>query len=58
MSGPQSLSFTLSGRSFDLTADAVRKHLSRHRPGPIQQHWVEIDGMRWPVKQVVSIARP
>lgn len=47
---------TLDGESFDLTADLVRRKLDGHVPDVIHQYWVEIDGTRWPVKQVVAIA--
>jgi len=50
------LTFTLAGQSFELTAGDVRDRIARHRPDPIQQYWVEIDGSRWPVKQVMAVA--
>lgn len=50
-----SISFTLAGRAFDLSDDDVRIRIARHRPEAIDQYWVEIDGERWPVKQVMAI---
>ncbi len=50
------MKFTLDGESFELTADLVRSRISNHVPGPIREYWVEIDGVRWPVKQVISLA--
>lgn len=48
--------FTLDGESFELTPDIVRQRLVGATPKPVQQYWVEIDGVRWPVKQVIAIA--
>jgi hypothetical protein len=50
------MKFTLAGKSFELTSDDVRGRLADHHPDSIDQYWVEIDGTRWPVKQVMSIA--
>ncbi|MGY4770647.1 hypothetical protein ACXC9Q_27360 [Kribbella sp. CWNU-51] len=48
--------FTMDGEQFDLTADQVRARLASYEPADIKQHWVEVDGRRWPVKQVIAIA--
>lgn len=48
--------FTLDGELFELTPDVVRNRLSGESPERIQSYWVEIDGIRWPVKQVISLA--
>ncbi|MGN6252542.1 MAG: hypothetical protein ACTHNS_12085 [Marmoricola sp.] len=50
------VSFTLARRSFDLTADDVRRRLQQHYPEAVDQYWVDIDGVRWPVKQVMALA--
>lgn len=50
------LSFTLAGRQFELSDDDVRTRVANHRPDPIDQYWVDIDGVRWPVKQVMALA--
>jgi len=52
---PDAVSFTLAGRSFDLSVDDVRRRLQEHHPEAIDQYWVEIDGVRWPVKQVMAL---
>ena len=49
--------FTLDGDLFDLTPELVRTRLQGHVPEPIRDYWVEIDGTRWPVKQVISLGR-
>lgn len=50
------MQFTLAGRSFDLTDDLVRRKLTGYTPESIQEYWVEVDGVRWPVKQVMALA--
>lgn len=49
------ISFTLAGRQFDLSEEDVRTSVAQHRPESIDQYWVEIDGTRWPVKQVMAL---
>ena len=48
--------FTLDGETFELTPELVRARLSGVAPENIQQYWAEVDGVRWPVKQVISLA--
>lgn len=50
------LRFKLDGEKFELTQDLVRQQISSHRPESISEYWVEIDDVRWPVKQVMAIA--
>ncbi|MBF4161595.1 DUF6884 domain-containing protein [Nocardioides acrostichi] len=50
------ISFTLAGRQFDLSNDDVRSRIAQHHPEPVDTYWVEIDGARWPVKQVLALA--
>lgn len=50
------MKFTLDGEPFELTADLVRSRISNHVPEPVREYWAEIDGVRWPVKQVISLA--
>ncbi|MFC7625569.1 DUF6884 domain-containing protein [Microlunatus sp. GCM10028923] len=50
------ITFTLAGRPFELSDDEVRAQIAQHRPEPIHQYWVEIDGARWPVNQVMALA--
>lgn len=47
---------TLDGETFDLTPELVRARLERQAPEEIRTYWVDIDGIRWPVKQVISLA--
>jgi hypothetical protein len=47
--------FTLDGERFELTPDLVRSRLVGHVPEDVREYWVEIDGCRWPVKQVISV---
>ncbi|MBN9375738.1 MAG: hypothetical protein J0I40_10170 [Cellulomonas sp.] len=53
---PIAMRFTLDGESFDLTPEQVRSHLKGHHPENIREYWVDIDGQRWPVKQVIELA--
>ncbi|WP_222611977.1 DUF6884 domain-containing protein [Knoellia locipacati] len=48
--------FTMDGESFELSADVVRARLTGQVPEVVREYWVEIDGRRWPVKQVISLA--
>lgn len=48
--------FTLDGDRFELTPELVRSRLEGHIAENIRDYWVEIDGARWPVKQVISLA--
>lgn len=49
------MQFTLDGEPFELTPELVRARLDGHLPEGIREYWVEIDGVRWPVKQAISI---
>ena len=48
--------FKLANQPFDLTADDVRTLLRGQLPEDIRDYWVEINGVRWPVKQVIGLA--
>lgn len=50
------MEFTLAGQSFELTTDIVRRKLAGRAPESIQEYWVDVDGVRWPVKQVMALA--
>src|SRR4051794_26824145 len=47
---------TLDGESFELTPELVRARVAGRVPEDVREYWVEIDGTRWPVKQVISLA--
>jgi hypothetical protein len=47
---------TLDGESFELTPELVRARVAGRVPEDVREYWVEIDGVRWPVKQVISLA--
>lgn len=51
-----SMEFTLDGELFALTSQLVRARLNGHSPEDIREYWVEVDGVRWPVKQVIALA--
>lgn len=48
--------FTLDGEVFELSPELVRTRLKGHHPESIQEYWVQVDDVRWPVKQVISLA--
>jgi hypothetical protein len=50
------MKLTLDGEEFDLTSERVRARLVGQTPDGVHEYWVEIDGVRWPVKQVVALA--
>lgn len=50
------MEFTLDGERFELTPELVRARLSDEVPEDVREYWVDIDGVRWPVAQVISIA--
>lgn len=52
----RSVRFTLDGEPCELTPEVVRAHLAGRAPEGIRDYWVEIDGKRWPPKQVISLS--
>ena len=46
---------TVSGRQYDLDARSVEAALQGELPEPIQEHFVVINGRRWPPKQVLAL---
>jgi len=50
------MEFTLNGVVRSLDAETVQARVPAVPPNPIQTHWVEIDGKRWPPKQAFRVA--
>src|SRR5688500_16689305 len=46
--------FTLNGDQFEVDADTVIGRLLGREPEPVQVHWVEVGGVRFPVKQALE----
>jgi len=46
--------FTVNGDHFDLDVKTATSRLRDRAPDPIQTHWVEVDGIRFPVKQALE----
>ncbi|HEU5418456.1 MAG TPA: hypothetical protein VFV41_12270 [Streptosporangiaceae bacterium] len=46
---------TVSGHTYDLDPQRVREAVAGVLPEPIYEHFVVIDGRRWPPKQVLSL---
>lgn len=45
----------ISGQRFELEAGAIRRALGRALPEPIRDHYVVVDGRRFPPKQVIAL---
>lgn len=46
---------TVSGRRYELDRNSVEAALEGELPDPIHQHFVVINGRRWPPKQVLAL---
>jgi hypothetical protein len=46
---------TVSGHQYDLDSRSVQEALQGVLPEPIQEHFVVINGRRWPPKQVLAL---
>ena len=46
---------TVSGHVLELDPDAARARLAGHPPEPLNVHWVDFDGRRWPPKQALEV---
>ena len=46
---------TVSGRRYDLDSQSVEAALQGELPEPIHEHFVVINGRRWPPKQVLAL---
>lgn len=51
-----SITFTLDGDRRELSRETVIASLEGRVPGNVLTYWVDIGGVRWPVKQVLSLA--
>jgi hypothetical protein len=49
------LTMTVSGHRYDLEPRGVEAALQEALPEPIQEHFVVINGRRWPPKQVLAL---
>ena len=49
------LTMTVSGHQYDLDSQSVEAALQGALPEPIQEHFVVINGRRWPPKQVLAL---
>lgn len=50
------MQFTINGHGYDLTPEAVEIRMRSITPDAIQQHAVLVNGIEYPVKQVLSMA--
>ena len=49
-------SFIIRGNNYEIDAEIIKRAIRGHQPNPIRRYFVEINGDRYPVKQVISIA--
>lgn len=55
MRNPVGMKFTIDGRQFDLNGTSVETAMRGLRPDLIQQHAAVVNGVEYPVKQVLSV---
>lgn len=48
--------FQLNGRRYRIDADTVRSRLRGQSQEDVRDHWVDVDGVRWAVKQAFEVA--
>jgi hypothetical protein len=48
--------FTVSGQEFELERREIERCLADHLPDPVREHYVVVDGRRFPPKQVLACA--
>lgn len=47
--------FTVKGREFDISKEQIIKAVKEEEPRSITKYYVEIGGIRYPIKQVVEL---
>ncbi|MGY1915859.1 DUF6884 domain-containing protein [Blastococcus sp. SYSU DS0973] len=50
------MEFVQEGARYSLDAEAVRAALRGAAPDEVRTHWVDVEGTRWPPKQVLALA--
>ena len=50
------MEFVINGVQYALDASAVRSALRGGAPDDVREHWVDVDGVRWPPKQALALA--
>lgn len=50
------MEFVLNGVRYSLDASSVRSALRGGVPDDVRKHWVDVDGVRWPPKQALTLA--
>lgn len=50
------MEFVLSGKRCTLDTGTVRTAVRSHAPDEVCEHWVDVYGVRWPLKQVFAPA--
>lgn len=47
--------FTIKGKVFDISREQVVKTVKGKQPKQIKKYYVEIEGIRWPIKQTIEL---
>jgi hypothetical protein len=48
--------FVIDGIRRELDIEIIRRAVHGHAPERVRTHWVDVDGVRWPPKQVLALA--
>lgn len=52
---PESKTFTLGGKSFEISYEAVVKALRGIQPDTVQKYYIEVGNTAYPIKQVFAV---
>ena len=47
--------FTVKGKIFDISREQIVSAVKGKQPKPIKKYYVEIEGIRYPIKQVIEL---
>lgn len=47
--------FTVKGKVFDINREQIERTVKGKQPKPIRKYYVEIEGIRFPIKQVIEL---
>ena len=50
------MEFTVNGAGYSLDPTSARSALRGGAPDDVREHWVEVDGVRWPPKLLTKIS--
>jgi len=50
------MQFTICGKVYQVTEESVLKALEDKTPNSITKYYIEVKGVKWPMKQVLDLA--